>query len=1105
MIKDKTIETKYVKHNPIEAILARPDTFIGSDQKTTEVLYVYNEEKETMVEKEINYTPGFIKIFDEVLSNAVDHSTEDPNLKKIEVTIDKKTGLIKISNDGKGIPVVIHKKYNKYVPELIFGELNTSSNYDDSEKRIKAGRNGVGVKLASIFSKLFVVETIDEDTGLKFYQEHKNNMGTIEQCKIAKCKNKGKTTISFLPDYNRFSMKGLEEDSYQLLVKRVYDAIPCTNSSVSIYLNGTKLKGKDFESYIKMYSECQNVITEYIEEQPFSWHIGIGRASGQETMKQVSFVNGVCTTKGGTHVNYVVNQFIKRFIEFVQKKRKLENIKPQTIKDNIFVFVKLVTENPKFNSQTKEELITNSKDFSIKYKFSDEFIQKVYKKNEELVAEIVDLTKFKTNKELAKNDGSGTRRQVHLNIPKLDDAHFAGTATGSQKCTLILVEGDSAKQFAIQGITTIKDGRKYFGVFPLKGKVMNVQKASETKSSKNEEIANIIKIMGLQYNKKYTDTTSLRYGKVMILTDSDHDGSHIKGLVMNLFKEWWPELYNKKGFLTTLNTPIIKVTNKNNLVAEFYSQYDYQTWSETNYRPSYNVKYYKGLGSSTNDEVKSIFKNFERNYVEYFTDKDSMKALDLAFNDKLADSRKEWLKEYKKENVLEFKSNNISCTEFINKGLIHFSMADNIRSIPGIDGLKPSQRKILHTMFEKAFNKEVKVSNLSGKVAEFTEYHHGDASLQSAIVTLAQNFIGTNNYNLLEPIGQLGTRVTGQAAQSRYIFVKLSEYSKLLFHQDDFKILNYLENEGATIEPEFYMPLVPVSLLNGCQGIGTGYSTFIPPFKYSDVTKNIKILLKTNDPNKLDDLFPWYRHYTGDIEALDNNKFILNGDYKITSANTIKITELPVGVLTDTYKDDVIRKKLIETGIVKYMKENSTTEKVDIDIEFYENISHVPHQELVKLLKLTKQISCNNYYLFDENYKIKYYPTANDILIDFVTVRLRYYTKRKTYLLNFYSQKEVELYNKIRFLNEIITEKLVIFKKSGKEVEKLLTDAKYDKINGEYSYLRQMAIDSFTKEKIDKFVSEYKEIKGKIDFLKSKTERELYLIDLENLDKYIKE
>jgi len=1099
----QTIEDKYVKHNPIEAILTRPDTYIGSDQKTIEVLYVYDEESETMIEKEVSYTPGFLKIFDEVLSNAVDHSTEDPTLKKICVKIDKDNGEISVLNDGSGIPVVIHKKYNKYVPELIFGELNTSSNYNDDEKRVKAGRNGVGVKLVGIFSKEFTVETVDQQNGLKFRQTYTNNMSEVNKPSITKCKTKGYTCITFKPDYNRFNMKGLENDTYLLLLKRVYDAIPCTDKNVSIYLNDVKLKAKDFESYIKMYPKANNVVIENVEDSLFSWQIGIGKS---DEYKQVSFVNGVCTTKGGTHVNYIMNQFTKKLIEYIEKRKKIENVKSQTIKDNVFVFVKLVTENPKFNSQTKEELITNTKDFTIKYKISDDFIQKLVKKNPELVDDILDMTKYKNTKQLSKNDGSSTRRQIHLNIPKLDDAHFAGTSNKSQECTLILVEGDSAKQFAIQGITTLKDGRKYFGVFPLKGKVMNVQKASDSKSAKNEEINNIMKIMGLQYGKKYKDTKELRYGKILILTDSDHDGSHIKGLLMNLFKEWWPELYTRNGFLTSLNTPIIKVTNKSNLVAEFYSEYDYEEWIKTNMRSNYNIKYYKGLGSSTNDEVKTIFKNFDRNLVEYYTDENSYSCLDLAFNDKLADNRKDWLKDYKKDEVLEFKKNKISYTEFINKGLIHFSMSDNIRSIPGIDGLKPSQRKIMHTMFEKVLNKEIKVSNLSGKVAEFTEYHHGDASLQAAIVNLAQNFIGTNNYNLLEPLGQLGTRVTGQAAQSRYIFVKLSEYAKILFHPDDFSVLNYLENEGSTIEPEYYMPLVPLSLLNGCQGIGTGFSTFIPPHNYSDVSSNIKRYLKTGDVKCMKDMFPWYRYYTGDIEALDNNKFIINGDYTLIDDKSLIIKELPVGVFTDNYKDDVIKNKLIEGGIVKYMKENSTTENVDIYIEFNEPIlSKMSRSEIIKMLKLSKQISCNNYYLFDEDYKIKYYKDNKDLLENFIKVRLNYYKKRKDYLLKFYKDKSKELSNKIKFLNAIITNKITIYKKTSKEIDKILSDAKYDMIDNTYNYLKHMTIDSFSDEKLKKLIDTYNEYKNKIDYLNSKNERELYLIDLENLDEYIKE
>lgn len=1084
----KTLEDIYRKYEPIEAILKRPDTYIGNTEKITDTLYVFKDNR--MTKEELTYSPGFLKIFDEVLSNAVDHTHVDTTINLINVNIDKVTGIIEIYNNGKGIPIHIHSEYAKYIPEFIFGELHSSTNYDDTESRTKAGRNGVGVKLCNIFSKFFKVETVDSTRKLQFIQEYTDNMSVKTEPKVSKCNFKtGFTRIIFLPDYARFNMKNLDDDTYNLLVKRIIDAIPCTSKSVNISINDVKCNCTTFNNYINYYS-IKDCITESNKEDKFGWDISLSTSKG--VFECVSFANGVCTVKGGTHVTYIINQITKKLTELIEKKKKIKNVKANLIKEHLFLFINLVTNNPKFNTQSKEELTTPSKDFTIKYKISDEFIEKFYKKNQSIISEIIDLTNFKNSKELAKNDGSSTRKLTHLNIPKLDDAHFAGTKK-SKECTLILIEGDSAKQFAIAGISILKNGRDYFGIFPLRGKLINVKNASDTQCSANAELTNIKKILGLEHNKKYSSLDSLRYGRVLILTDQDLDGMHINSLINNMFHTWWPELLEIKGFITALRTPILKVFNKDKLIKEFYTEYEYKQWVETKEITKFNTKYFKGLGTTDSIGAKEIFKNFVNNLIVYIPDKLSNASFNLAFESTSADKRKVWLGNYKKESILEYTKNEVTFTELINKGLIHFSMYDIIRSIPGIDGLKPSQRKILHTLFSIKNNNEIKVANLAGKVSDFTEYHHGEDSLKQAIVSLAQNYIGTNNYNLLDPRGQFGTRVTGQAASPRYIFTAISEFAKVLFHQDDFNILEYHYDEDKQIEPVIYMPLLPISLLNGSDGIGTGYSTFIPPFNIKSLIKNIYCIL--NNEDHFDELQPYYKHFKGTIDSNGNGKYVLNGEYMIKK-NILTIKELPPGIITDTYKANVLD-KLIESNIVKYKKCDSTIEDIHIEIEFVDNTILLQDSSyLKKLLKLTKSISCNNFHLFDKDYKIKHYKDANEILKDFVEIRLQYYTKRKGYLLNSYTEKLLELKNKIKFLEYIMDDTITIFKKKSQEIDNILDKHSFDLINSSYSYLKTMHIDSFTIEKISLLKEQFNKFTDLYNKLKPMTEKKMYLNDL---------
>ena len=319
-------------------------------------------------------------------------------------------------------------------------------------------------------------------------------------------------------------------------------------------------------------------------------------------------------------------------------------------------------------------------------------------------------------KKLSKTDGKKVSKII---IPKLDDANLAGTKD-SHKCTLILTEGDSAKTTAIAGLSVI--GRDYYGVFPLRGKIMNVKDISLQKISENAEITNLKKILGLEQNKDYSKgIDTLRYGKIMIMTDQDHDGSHIKGLLFNVFETLWGSLYKYDGFMTSLLTPIIKATNNSSReIISFYNLSDYENWKKTIDEHKWKIKYYKGLGTSTDEEAKEYFKNMKK--ITYKHTKDSDEFINLAFNKKRADDRKTWLANYNKDDVLDYKDENISYETFINKDLIHFSNRNLERSIPNImDGLKESTRKILYACFKrKLYSNELKVAQLAGNVSEIT-------------------------------------------------------------------------------------------------------------------------------------------------------------------------------------------------------------------------------------------------------------------------------------------------------------------------------------------------------------------------------------------------
>ena len=1072
---DKKVEDKYKKYELLEHILALPDTYIGSIEPQKITSYIYDETTKKMVTDELTYIPGLLKIFDEVIVNAIDHSMrlkadeakgkEDiKHVKNIKVSIDKETGRITIMNDGNGVDIKKHSSYGDlWIPELIFGELLTSTNYDKGEEKIWGGKNGYGSKLTNIFSKEFVIETVDHYTKKIYTQTFSNNMTQRTKAEVKASSKAPYTQISFIPDYEKFGMKNMSEDIYKLFKRRVIDACATTPKEVSVYFNGEKLMIKDFEKYCELFLDKK--------EQPFvyeaagvRWEV-VASISSSGSFEFLSFVNGINTIKGGKHIEYITNMITKNLVDMTLTKKK-KTVKSQHIKDNLFVFVKALIVNPSFDSQSKETLTTPVAKFGSKCELSDKFYDKLFKIG--IVDKALSITEFYDKKKLVKTDGKKISRII---VPKLDDANLAGTKD-SAACTLILTEGDSAKTMAIAGLSVI--GRDKYGVFPLRGKILNVKDATLQKITDNNEITAIKKILGLEQNKKYTDLSQLRYGSIMIMTDQDHDGSHIKGLIFNIFQSMWHELYEISGFLTSMLTPIIKATNSRGTeIIEFYNMSDYERWGETDIAKngSWKIKYYKGLGTSNDQEAKEYFKNMKK--ITYKYDKDADEVIDLAFNKKRADDRKDWLANYDKDNVLDYTNLEVDFKTFVDKDLIHFSNRDLQRSINHIcDGLKESTRKILFACFKrKLYTNEIKVAQLSGYVSEVSAYHHGENSLQQAIVGMAQIYVGTNNINLLSPNGQFGSRCQGgqDASSARYIFTLLSKLTKLIFKEEDNNILNYQDDDGQQIEPEFYIPVIPMILVNGGIGIGTGYSTNIPQFNPTEIIAACKFICRaiklaelngdteedmdniyeTIEILEIDDLVPYYLGFNGTIKKTENNSYISKGIYKWIDNETLEITELPIGTWTEDYKEFLENMITNNLNNLKYIENHYTSKNVKFILHFNGNVRETLEDKFEQLFKMSssKNLSINNIHLFNKNGAIQKYDNTTEIIKEWSKTRILKYAERKAYQIKILEKDFLVLSAKIRFIIDVITGNIQIMNKKLTDIAKRLIELKYPRIN----------------------------------------------------------
>jgi DNA topoisomerase-2 len=886
---------------------------------------------------------------------------------------------------------------------------------------------------------------------------------------IEKTNEEDYTSITFVPDLEKFKMKELDDDIISLFQKRVYDMAGVTPKSVSVYYNNKKLNVKNFESYIKMFLESSIEEDEQFPPIVFEspndrWEIGFSLSESQ--FQQVSFVNSINTTKGGTHVTYVCDKIITKILEILQKKNKDLTIRPQHVRQHIWIFVNSLIENPAFNSQTKETLTTKKEEFGSSFDFSDYFIKSVLKSG---ITERC-LRYAKTREEekcLRKINGKNRKVKRLLGIDKLDDANWAGTKN-SDKCTLILTEGDSAKALAMSGIEVV--GRDSYGCFPLRGKMLNVRDLPMNKIMKNQEVQNIMKILGIRIGENYVDIKNLRYGHIMIMTDQDVDGSHIKGLIINFIHTFWPSLIKLNGFMTEFITPIIKATKKNEVLS-FYTLPEYKEWIEKNNinLKLWKIKYYKGLGTSTSKEAQEYFSNLEKHKIdfEYENDQDD-DCINMAFNKKKAEDRKNWLMNYNPNDNqnINLDVDTLSYKDFINKELILYSLYDNQRSIPSIcDGLKPSERKILYGCFLRNLKEEIKVNQLIGYISEHTAYHHGEQSLGTTIVAMSQNFVGTNNINLLLPIGQFGSRNQGgkDSASPRYIHTTLNKVTRHLFNSNDLPLMNYQVEEGLKIEPTYYLPIIPLILVNGSDGIGTGWSTNVPCFNPRDIVKNIKN--KLNGEN-FEIFHPWYKGYQGTIlpDEKKPGSYLVTGKYKWSDEdpNILYITEIPIKKWTKDYyvflqelmgveieknqseKKDKKKKKNKDEDeekgkekkkkpvILEDIKQNHTNNRINFEIKFLpEFASKFRENEnlLLKTFNLQTQLSIKNMVLFNPQGQIHRYESVENIFNEFYVIRLELYKKRKEYMISILKRDVAILNNKVRFITEIINEELIIRKK----------------------------------------------------------------------------
>ena len=1069
-------------------ILDDPNMYIGSclqQSYETRILEKIENGEYRMKETTITIPEGVERLYLEILSNASDNVDRSRKAKvdigKIEIMMDKKT--ISIKNGGVPIPIEIHPEFNVYVPEMILGTLLSGSNFDKDKVRTGIGRNGLGSKLCNIFSNSFMVHIGDSFRKIEYKQIWNGHM-KIRGEPIIKEGYKGESFVHIIYelDFKYFKYKepeeggGYPEEAIKLFMRHAADvAFTC---KVPVKFNGIEFDYQDINKYGRLYfgEKMENAIVHY------EWDEGIesfNKKGKKIKIKKeipivelcvidtpdegncISFVNGLITRNGGVHVNTALRMISTGILEKINENKVTEKGKKgekkrvgltmNDVKPHISMIISCRLENPEFDSQTKNML----KSPIPKMNIPDRIVNNVMKW--ELVNRLYATLEAKNYKNLTKTDG---KKRRHITLLKGEDANEAGTKN-SGECTLYVTEGKSAMGYAVKAISLLKNGRDKIGVYPMKGKPLNVMNADPEQIAENNELCDLKKMLGLREGVDYMkdeNFETLRYGHFIILADSDDDGKHIVGLILNMFHCRYPSLL-MRGYVMYLRTPILR-TYKGKNVNKFYTRQEYETWkNKTNDYETWKHKYYKGLGSSKDEDIEDDFK--QPRVVVCIYDDSAPDVFRLAFDDKLSNERKKWIAEHKPIlGVEELQMQPIS--QFLYYEFVEYSISNVARSIPRfLDGLKESQRKAIWGAIKKWGGKkwstkiktgnveEFKVARFASYIAEETCYHHGEKCLSDTIVSMANSYVGSNNLSYFTQDGQFGTRNMGgeDAADTRYSFTRPEWWLPYIFKDEDLTLLTQVIDEGESQEPITFLPIIPLSLINGCNGIGTGHSTFIPNHNPIDICNWIKAKINNK---KLPTIIPWYRGFNGNIKiGIKTNKnentseedplepdhvdfnqnnnsqtitdkisLITTGLYNIQGNNVI-VTELPIGRSMHKYKQWL--DKLIEDKKITDYRNLSTHDKVYFEISGFQNPSIIN-------LRLQRSFGLSNMVLLDiNNHPIKY-NTITDILETFYSIRLPYYELRRQHIISNLQSEINKLDERIKLIQAIINEQIIIWK-----------------------------------------------------------------------------
>jgi DNA topoisomerase-2 len=1174
------MKSKAVKQlTPIEHLKKR-SMWAGSQELQS--MQSYELVNDFFEQTTLKYPPALYKAIDEIVVNAIDHCTNHPG-EVTEIHIELKDGVISVKNNGPGISTEMIKSTSGelvHSVQLIFTEMFAGTNLDDEEtkERVVGGQNGVGSKITVVFSKEFTVETIDQDKKVKYVQTYRNNLDVIEPPKITKTTAKPYTKISFLLDFQMFktTKEKFESTLYKLLQLRTYQAAAYTR--IPTYFNDKKIHIKEFSKFCEMF--CESSLYETTFTQPsgkFPWTVCFGITSGKE--QHHSIINGIYVEQGGTHIKFIEKYIVDNLKDRIERELSKSKVtfNKNLLLNVLYIFVCGSVPNPDFDSQTKSCLSTPVDNFA-NYRMSDKAIEGLWKHVQEPV-----LANF-----LKKQMGSVKLRanRGRIDVPMYEEAENCRKAHLCHKCGLIVAEGASAMGTAKTGLRAKNMGDftfDWYGVYGVRGVVINAlkesievgKKRSQASTKKlgnrvpggkvleNERITSLIRVLGLDFNKKYELTptgdkewATMRYGYIAGLVDQDLDGFNIFGLLCTFFMTYWPALIDRK-FIRRIYTPVVRAfpkDRKKDKVKNFYTEEEQQKWAETvgpKEVNKYTYKYYKGLGSHTESgfkEVSNMFKNIDEKIIVYVLDKEAIENMFIYYGPDTSPRKKALAipdKTVEKDGLIQ------PLSKQFRKDSAAYQRDNIIRKLPQVqDGLVDCRRKVLFTALTIG-HKEVKVPGLAGEVVAKTDYHHGEESLTSTIIYMAQGLPQARQLPLLRPRGNFGSRTHGYKDNGapRYLFVSCNwQLTEKIFRKEDTYILDYTVVEGERKEPNSYAPIIPMCLCETNDLPATGWKITVHARNLNDIFKNLRELItgKIEKCNRLrmntEGLLGTFTNIPG------KGKYFIPATCWDERERTLTIFSLPYNgwsyYFINGSEADKINKKEETKGVkndpwVEDYKDNTTDEQVNIVLKLkeggYEYISDNFGNEHLSCLEhyfgLYSKIH-DHINLINNKYEVIEYATYEDVFMDWYEYRRACYEKRIE-RERIIAELEIRLIESMQRFNKLHDTYHITKNTTPEEAERIFVREKYVKYNAKkirnplyiptellehyatsvedgagYDYLMDLSYNELTTKGYNKREERLKQLRDYIEYLKPTKEEKfigarIWLDELDQLEKAI--